>query len=86
LSDYEKPKRDAETERLLKQFTTIDGPKGASQAFRDGWDRIFGHKAPLFEEGAEFMCSCCGCIWPLESESTQRGTCWCCYEAHERGD
>ena len=46
MSDFQKPKRDAQTERLLQQFTNTDGPKGATQNFKDGWERIFGKRKP----------------------------------------
>lgn len=39
----EKPVRDAQTERLLKQFTNTDGPKGATAAYKSGWEKVFGN-------------------------------------------
>jgi len=41
MSDFEKPKRDSTTEKLLNQFNQLDGPKGTTQAYRDNFDRIF---------------------------------------------
>ena len=32
-------------ERLLQQFLKTDGPKGATSAYKEGWDRIFGNSA-----------------------------------------
>jgi len=29
-------------EKLMRQFLS-DGPKGTTDAYRDGWERIFGH-------------------------------------------
>lgn len=34
VKDHETPKRDAETERLLRQFLNTDGPKGATESYR----------------------------------------------------
>jgi hypothetical protein len=33
-----------EVSRLLRQFTNLDGPKGSSRAYKEGWERIFGKK------------------------------------------
>lgn len=27
---------------LMRQFVKVDGPKGATKAYQDGWERIFG--------------------------------------------
>jgi hypothetical protein len=53
MSDFEKPKRDAVTERLLNQFNSLDGPKGCNDEYRSGWDRIFGKKVSRkpYDEG-----------------------------------
>lgn len=51
MSNEEDPKivarnerKTAQVERLLRQFLKTDGPKGATSAYKDGWDRIFGNK------------------------------------------
>lgn len=28
--------------KLMKQFTKLEGPSGNSEAYKQGWDRIFG--------------------------------------------
>lgn len=40
-SDWQVPKRTPETERLLRQFTNHDGPKGSTEAFRSRFDATF---------------------------------------------
>lgn len=42
-------KKTREEENLLRQFTNTDGPKGASRAYRDNFDRIFGKKEDVLE-------------------------------------
>lgn len=53
-------------EKLLRQFLSADGPKGASAAYRIGWLRAFGrrtgeHSGELDGEGS--ICN--------------DGDCWC---------
>lgn len=33
-----------QVEKLLRQFLQVDGPKGNSAAFQEGWDRTFANK------------------------------------------
>ncbi len=34
-------RRSGLTESMLSQFSNIDGPKGATKLYRDGWTRTF---------------------------------------------
>lgn len=38
-------RKTATEEKMLRQFSNVDGPKGATAAYVSGWDRIFGGKA-----------------------------------------
>lgn len=63
--DYEKPKRDYQTEQMLRQFLNNDGPKGNSRAYQEGWDRIFSAKR------------CLGCgVGVLDGEPAVCADCW----------
>lgn len=39
-----KERKTPQVERLLRQFLKTDGPKGATNAYKEGWERIFGNK------------------------------------------
>jgi hypothetical protein len=54
-----------EVERMLRQFLNTDGPKGNKDAYREGWERIFGEK----KEAEPFLCVNCGVEHPSEDES-----------------
>jgi hypothetical protein len=38
------PTERRQKDRLMKQFTKLEGQAGNSDAFREGWDRIFGNQ------------------------------------------
>ncbi len=46
-------KKTREEEQLLRAFTSIDGPKGATEAYKEGWERIFGGRGKLEEVSEE---------------------------------
>lgn len=38
------PTEQRRKEQLMRQFLQVDGPKGVTEAYKEGWDRIFGGK------------------------------------------
>lgn len=69
MSDVDKPpagwKKTREEEQMLRQFLHVDGPKGASQAFRDNYDRIFGKKSePVACGCSDELCLVCAELYP----------------------
>lgn len=50
-----------ETEKILRQFLNIDGPKGTTDAYRDNYDRIFGKRAAPEHEALVKPAPCSHC-------------------------
>jgi hypothetical protein len=48
-----KERNTPEVSRLLRQFTDLDGPKGNSRAYQEGWERIFGEQEEEADEPCE---------------------------------
>ena len=42
--DARKELNTKEARQMLRQFMNTDGPKGASEEYRKGWDQTFGNK------------------------------------------
>lgn len=67
--------RRPETQRLLRQFLNLDGPKGVTDEYRRSWNRMFGkrtgeHGGQLLEHQEEPPVLCddehCWCRQPQE--------------------
>lgn len=64
-----------ETEGLLRQFLSVDGPKGATDDYKRGWARNFGratgqHSGALPEKPGCVGCKACDC-------TCDDAGCWC---------
>ena len=64
-----------ETEGLLRQFLSVDGPKGATSDYKRGWNRNFGratgqHSGDLPKTPDCMGCAKCECL-------CDDASCWC---------
>lgn len=61
-----KSRKTPEVERLLRQFSNVDGPKGATAEYKKGWARAFGKKTG--EHAGKPQAG---------AETCEDGHCWC---------
>ena len=66
-----------ETERLLRQFLHTDGPKGATEKYREGWERNFAGRVEKWPE-------CCGQRMKLKVGNTLYAECQRCGKREQR--